>query len=301
METNSIFSLSHDEFMSLNSNEISNICKKENIDTIYFPIDGTRTFYELFNKKGIAEWDNNLMDDYLELTRNAMIDQFTMFYDHGIKNLIVLAMDGSAFNRDSIYLDKIIKGGLIPVIEHPDYLKFYKELNIRVIFSGFNHLYDEYSHGYILDKMQELEEETKNNSRRRIFIHTGKSINEDPLELARIINKKFIKFPTSEEIILELYKYPLRKVNLTIWYGQPRDKLFPLLIIENSARFYMENPSLSLTREQLVNALYSTILLNHTHLDRFRRTINNKAEKKKIYSTIKTLIGTNTQSKVNGE
>lgn len=275
----------------MNSHEISLICEKEGIDTLYFPIDGTRTYFELFNNKGVVEWNDSMMNDYFELTRKAMINQFTMFFNYGIKNLIVLAMDGSAFTRKSNYLDKLIKIGLIMVIEDPNYLKFYDDLDIQVIFSGFNYLYDEYGHGYVLDKMQDLEGKTKHNSKRRLFIHTGKSVNDDPIELTKIIAKKFITIPTREEVILELYKYPLKHINLTIWYGQPRDKLFPLLIIENSARLYMENPSLSLTKDQFLNALYSAIALKNTHLDSFKRTIKSKEEKKRKYSSIKSLIG----------
>jgi hypothetical protein len=293
MEANNTLS-GYNQFIGLNSKEISSICEKENLNTLYFPIDGTRTYYELFNGRFQVEWNIGMINDYLEMTRKAMINQFTMFFEHGIKNLIVLAMDESAFNRDSAYLDKLIKGGLISVIEHPDYQKFYEELNVQVIFSGFNHLYNEYGHGYVLDKMQDLEKKTKLNSNRRLFIHTGRSVNDDPIELTKIIKKKFSKLPTREDLILELYKYPLQNVNLTIWYGQPRDKLFPLLIIANSARVYMENPSLSLTRVQFLNALYSTITLKYSHLDSFRRTIEGKEEKKKKYSTIETLIGADT-------
>ena len=53
----------------------------------------------------------------------------------------------------------------------------------------------------------------------------------------------------------------------------------------------MENPSLSLTKAQFLNALYSTIKLKQSHLDGFRRTIQAKEKKKKIYSSIKTLVG----------
>ncbi len=289
------FPMGYNQFQNLNAKEISFICEKEHIDTLYFPIDGTRTYYSLFNNKGIVEWDNSMLDDYLELTRKTMIDLFTMFFEHGIKHLIVLAMDESAFNRDGIYLNKLIKIGLLSVIEHPDYLKFYHDLNIQVIFAGFNHLYSNFGHGYILDKMRELEEKTKEGDR-KLFIYTGKSVNEDPLELSKVINKKFIKFPSREEVILELYKYPLGRIDLTIWYGQPRDKLFPLMIIGNSARLYMENPSLSLTRLQFLNALYSAITLKHSHLDSFSRIIYNKEEKKIKYLNIKKLIGEVTDS-----
>ena len=291
MAYNNTFSLSVNRFVNLNSEEISVICENENIDTLYFPIDGTRTFYELYNKQGASEWNSLLIDDYVDLTRKSMIKLFTLFFEHGIKNLIVLAMDESAFSRDPSYVDKLINSGLLMTIKHSDYLKFYDDYKVQVIFSGFNHLYTEFGHGHLLPKMSELEEKTKHYSSRRLFIHTGKSVNDDPIELAKLINLKFSKFPTRDEIILELYKYPLQQVHLTIWYGQPRDKLFPPLIIGNSARVYMENPSLSLTKPQFLLALYSAIILKRSHLDSFKRTIKNKKEKIKKYSTIKSLIG----------
>ena len=291
MVENKSISISFDEFINLNTEKISNICQKEHIDTLYFPIDGTRTFYELFNEKGISEWNSFALEDYLELTRKVMIKLFTFFFEYGIKNLIVLAMDESAFNRDSSYVAKLINTGLLMTIEHADYLKFYDDYNIQVIISGFNHLYTEFGHGDIIPKMLNLEEKTRHFGSRRLFIHTGKSVNDDPIELAKFINLKFSKFPTKDDIILKLYKYPLQQIHLSIWYGQPRDKLFPPLIIGNSARVYMENPSLSLTKSQFLLALYSAIILKQSHLDSFNRTIKNKKEKLKEYSTIKSLIG----------
>ena len=47
LESISSSSLSYDQFINLKSNDIATLCEKESIDTLYFPIDGTRTYFGL--------------------------------------------------------------------------------------------------------------------------------------------------------------------------------------------------------------------------------------------------------------
>ncbi len=266
-----------DDFMNLPDQAIAEFCHSHDIKTVYLPVDGTRRAFlqhALQNNLSLSALkdESTFLEKYSEYLIPAMIKFLSKFYDLGLKTLIFLLMDDTAFSRGKIYLEKTSDLGIRPLSEDFRYLEFYNKYDIKVVFGGFNHLYEEYGIGKVLKVFEAAEQLTTHHESRQLVFFTGSNPPKDYLLVAKIIEemKATGDIITIESVIERLYKLKLDSIDFGMFYGFPRDKILPPLLWNNSKRFYSFNPSLTLTKQQIKVALYhvaaSKYLINDDYL-----------------------------------
>ncbi len=259
------------EFLTFDKEKIKNFCSYNNITTSYLPVDGTRRHFILFNSN-VSSWNEENLKDYYKHVNNNFQGIISLFFDFGIKNLIILLMDKSAFTRGQTFLKETISNGIKPLFEDQTYLDLYESYNIDVYFSGFTSVYNTY---YDEEVLKDLEENfgklKKYNGERKLIVYTGLSPSEDYLLLeqyAQDLRRKEIPL-TKKNLIERIYQTDLPKIDFTIWFGFPRDKIIPPLLWEDGINFYIKNPTLTLKPAQIKKAIYYTALSKDSIKDKY--------------------------------
>ena len=260
-----------DSFLDFNPSEIKHFCEMYNVNTCYLPIDGTRRYFLLFNDD-INNWNEDYFDKYFEMVNYKFRELLSQIYEHGIKNIIVLLMDKSAFSRGRAYLSMAIEKGIKPLYSDRKYLSLYEKYNIEVFFAGFTSVFEDYIEKY---KLEDLENQfsniPKNNCSNKLIIYNGLSPTDDYLLLERhsFELRKQNKTITKDELIKRIYKTPLDAIDFSIWYGYPRDKIIPPLLWEDGHKFFIKNPSLTLNIVQLKKIIYNSVVTKKSIKDKY--------------------------------
>ena len=258
------------EFMTFSKDEVKNFTIKNKIETCYLPVDGTRRFYLVYSKL-FNRWDEKDLKNYFNEVNNRFRDVFSLFFDYGIKNLILLLMDKSAFSRGSKYLNEVLESGIKPLYSDERYLSMYRKYNLDVIFGGFTSLFEKYYNYDILNGLEMNFKGLSKESENKFLIYNGLSPSEDYLLVGEIINslrKRNISV-CKKSLIKEIYKTELSSIDLSIWYGYPRDKIVPPLLWDDGTNFFIKNPTLTLQPVQLKKALYYTAVTKNSIKDSY--------------------------------
>ncbi len=258
------------DFLTFTKREIMEFVQKNSIKTVYLPVDGTRRAFiqhVLQQSHSLPNFSDEkiFLEKYAEYLVPATINLLSTFYEFGIKNLIFLLMDKTAFSRSQVYLEKLVTRGILPFIEDERYLNFYKKYDVKVLFGGFNELYQKYNLHAILDIFEQVEMLTHKNKRHQLVFYTGLYPDEDYILVSQIIEriKKENKTINLQNLIKYIYKTQITPIDFAIFYGFPRDKILPPLLWCNAKRFYSPNPSLTLTKIQIKTAIYYTAMAQH--------------------------------------
>ena len=253
------------EFASYPPERIRDFVLFHRIRTVYLPIDGTRRY---FLTLGDSSPGNNGGDSssnakqYFEITVEKTVEIVRQHFKYGIKNVILLLMDNSAFERDHSYLANLIRLGIYPTLYNRCFLDLYREYGVRAVFGGFNERYAEVGFPEALNIFKQVEQVTSHNRERLLLFFTGTTPIDDYVRLTqRAIELHSQGIPiTKEALIRELYKSDISPIDYALYFGFPRDKIMPPMLWGRSTRFYTANPSLSITNEQILQAIYYTAL-----------------------------------------
>lgn len=270
-----------DVFLKYNNSEITNFCNQNNISTCYLPIDGTRRYFLLITDF-LNEWSETNFQKYFQVVNSKFRDLLTVLFDFGLKNIIFLLMDKSAFSRGKNYLAKTVEYGIQPLYKDDNYLNLYKEYNINVYFSGFTSIYTDYYSEEELTTIKTNFDNLKiNNSKRNLIIYNGLSPSEDYLLLEKLGHKLRLQNIeiTKENLVQSIYGTPISSIDFSIWYGYPRDKIIPPLLWEDGPRFFTKNPTLSLNNAQIKKTIYYSALTKKSYKDNYFSHSFSKIEK----------------------
>ncbi|MDH5403947.1 MAG: hypothetical protein OEY49_15725 [Candidatus Heimdallarchaeota archaeon] len=248
------------DFLKYENFEIQELCKKHKIETVYLPIDGTRRGFRISQIK-ISQPPEFNFQAYYEYVIPRLVELIKKFYSLGIKNLIILLMDETAFIRGKEYLSMALNLGIKPLYEDQRFLDLYKSYGICVSFEGDNDLYNKFQMSSCLNNFEKLEKLTEDNKNMNLIFYTGWNCQRDYLDVVKRLSSLEIDFNllTEAELIKLYYKVELSTIDFSIFYGQPRDKIIPPLLWNNGQRYYSEYPSLELSIEQIKTAIYYTI------------------------------------------
>ncbi len=253
------------EFTSFPVEKIRDFVHFHGIETVYLPIDGTRRYFLTLGRQvsnGNGADSSSDAKQYFEITVEKTVEIVRQHFKYGIKTVILLLMDDSAFSRDQSYLANLIRLGIYPTLYNRCFLDLYRQYSVRAVFGGFNERYAEAGFPEALNIFKQVEQVTGHNQGRLLLFFTGTTPFEDYVRIAqRAIELQSQGAPiTRETLIRSLYKSNVSPIDYALYFGFPRDKIMPPLLWGRSTRFYTANPSLSITNEQILGAIYYTAL-----------------------------------------
>ena len=258
-------------FLDYNNEEIQQFCITHDIRTCYLPVDGTRRHFILFSSS-VNDWEEKHLDSYYHHVNEKFREIIRQFYDYGIKNLIILLMDESAFSRGKAFLSETIKNGIKPMYEDQEYLDLYEKYNIDVQFAGFTSVFEEYYDKNILIELEtHFKALNRESAERTLVVYTGLSPSKDYLLLenySQNLRKENIEV-NRENLVKKIYGTDLSTIDFTIWFSYPRDKIIPPLLWENGTNIYIKNPTLTLNSKQIKRAIYYTALTKRSIKDKY--------------------------------
>jgi len=269
-------------FLQYSTNEIKEFCEKFDIKSCYLPVDGTRRFFLLFNETK-NNWNEKDLKSYFLVVNSKFREIIKLFYSYGIQNLILLLMDKSAFSRGEKYLSEAIESGIKPLYADQKYLDLYNRYDIDVQFAGFTSIFNKFlSADQLEDLISKFNSLHRKQAKNKFIIYNGLSPSDDYLLLENYANnlRKQHFDITKELLIQKIYKTNLTKIDFSIWYGYPRDKIIPPLLWEDGPKFFVRNPTLSLQPVQIKKAIYFCAVTkysikddyyNHNFTDEFKR------------------------------
>ncbi len=253
------------EFASYSLEKIQDFVHSHEIRTVYLPIDGTRRYFLTLGRPALGGNGNDLSSNakkYFETTVERTVEIVRLHFKYGIKTVILLLMDDSAFSRDQTYLANLIRLGIYPTLYNKCFLDLYREYNVRAVFGGFNERYTEVGFPEALNIFKQVEQITQHHRDHLLLFFTGTTPFDDYIRIAQRGFKLHSRGTaiTREALTRELYKSNVSPIDYALYFGFPRDKILPPLLWGRSTRFYTANPSLSITNEQILRAIYYTAL-----------------------------------------
>jgi len=229
--------LSLPEFLQLPTEQVAELVRGL---TVGFPIDGTRRWFLLHYPQ---VWD---VEQYKALTARRYVEEYAMLFDHGVETLLIPAFGGELLSRGEEYVREMMEG-LTRLAQHPTFVDFYREYNVRVRFYG-----DWRRQVKGLPGAEALVEAIENCAAAR---HTGPrrifyglwaddilvSIVDD---LARSRHEP-LEF-TREAIVTRYYGEYVKPTDIYIGFGRPCVFDVPMLVTSQTDLYYTVAPSLDL-------------------------------------------------------
>jgi tuberculosinol/isotuberculosinol synthase len=226
-----------------------------------FPINGTRRWFILEHE----ESRQNIQQAYSNAAGERHVELCKMCFDHGLDTLVTPVLNSKHAGRSGEYMKKIGAESLTLVANHPAYLSFYEEYQVRVRFYGdFRKHLAGTAYEYVCDEFDNLARLTSSNNRHRLFF--GFFADDAAESIANLAIRHFRatgETPTREKLVELYYGEFIEPASLFIGFSKLRVYDYPLLNLGQENLYFMVAPSLYMTEQQL-----RAILYDHTCLRR---------------------------------
>lgn len=246
-----------EDFISLTQTEIFQHTRDHGPRVCVCPINGTRRWFTLEH----ADTDyENVESGYLDTVAKAYVNFSSLFFDHGIKTLLIPSFGPDLLDRGEEYMQMAVKG--FEMVAHHDlFLKFYQDYDVQVGFYGnYSQYLKDTEYHHLLECFEKITQDTANHKSHQLF--WGLFAN-DPTEavgnIAIQYYKKHNRPPTRREIITAYYGTYVEPVDLFLGFDKFSAFDMPLLALGSEDLYFTVSPSLYLTQTQLRTILYDHI------------------------------------------
>ena len=253
------------EFLQLPTEEIAELVKASGSKVVVFPFNGTRRWFML--EYGDQKFEDPVMA-YIDIAQTRHIELYKLFFDHGVDTLVTPVIGPEILATRNEYMQKIGGEGLSHIANHPEFLNFYTEYDVRVHFYGDYHksLKNTY-YEYLSSLFDDIAQKTKHHNRFRLFfgafadnLNSTNRIADFSIEYY----KKHGKTPTREEIVAMYYGEYVEKANIFIGYDRFATFDYPLINWGEEDLYFTTSPSLYLGEPQLRRILYDHLYTRRT-------------------------------------
>jgi hypothetical protein len=251
--------ISLEKFLQLSKQEISDIVHSSGTQTCVFPFNGTRRWFLLeHGGKKFDDW----MEAYNDLTGKRYIEMYQMLFENGIHTVLEPIFGGDIMERGQEYMEKI-GSGLSRLAEHPDFVDFYKEHEVRVHFYGdYRKKFSATPYSYLTDLFDKITRETAHYKKNRLFYGVfGSDATESIAEFSAQYFQQNAKLPEKREIVENYYGEYLEKADLFIGFEKFSAFDYPMLNTGEESLYFTVAPSLYMTERQLREILYDHVFL----------------------------------------
>jgi tuberculosinol/isotuberculosinol synthase len=203
--------------------------------------------------------DVDPLQSYMDITGQHHVRLYRMLFDHGIDTLLTPVF-GSELSeaRGDDYVLRIGAEGLRRLAEHPDFLNFYHEYQVRVRFYGdYRKFFKNTPYTFLFDSFEAVTAQTQHYDRFRLFF--GVCANDATETVAELGIRHYAEhgaLPDKQKLIEMYYGEPVSPVSLFIGFDKFSAFDMPLLALGQEDLYFTVSPSLYLTEPQLRAILF---------------------------------------------
>ena len=253
------------EFIELKDEEVSDLLSLHpRSKTAVIVPDGNR-------RAGLVFWNlnpsrENFDKDIFMRIHEKFLDVIKIFYDNGVKTLVLPLLLHRNFDRGNGYIEASMHYGLKHVFFNSSWLSFYEKNNIKIRFYGDRGFIKRRGLSLLLKWMHQLEESTAGNTGGMILygIACGRSMEEIRLSSLSInLFKKTGKIPTRSELIKAYYGIHVPDIGFFIRSNELRDSdLQPILISGPKTQMYFPISPVALLSKKVIREILFDVIFN---------------------------------------
>ncbi|MBI5839302.1 MAG: diterpene synthase [Chloroflexi bacterium] len=251
--------ISPKEFLQLPTEEVAKLVRSSGSKVIVFPFNGTRRWFLLeHGRKNHAD----PVQAYIDLTGRRYIEMYQMLFDHGLDTVVAPIFGGEILTRGNEYMEHI-GAGMSLLAEHPNFLDFYENCDVRVHFYGdYRKKLAETPYAYLIDLFDNVSHKTaKNNSHRLFYGVFGDDATETIAELSVTHHQNTGCIPSRRELIGLYYGEYIDKADIFIGFEKFNVFDYPMLGWGEESLYFTAVPSLYMNKRQLRGILYDYLYL----------------------------------------
>lgn len=247
------------KFLQLPATEAAQLVRTSGSQVCVFPFNGTRRWFLLEHGR---ENHQDPAQAYIELTSKRYIEMYQMLFDHGLDTVIAPVFGGEILSRGPEYMEQI-GYSMSLLAEHPYFLSFYEEYNVRVHFYGdYRKELNGTPYAYLCDLFDNVTRQTSKNNKYRLFYGVfGTDATEAIAKMSAEHNKNKNSIPTRRELIEMYYGEYIEKADIFIGFEKFSVFDYPMLSSGGESLYFTVAPSLYMSEKQLRNILYDHIYL----------------------------------------
>ncbi|MCQ3935680.1 MAG: diterpene synthase [Chloroflexi bacterium] len=269
------------QFLELPVEEAAEIVRAGNVKVCVFPFNGTRRWFLLEHGHKKHE---DISRAYNDLTGKRYIEMYQMLFRHGIETVVAPIFGGDIMERGEEYMNSI-GSAMSHLAEHPDFLSFYREFDVRVRFYGdYRKKLHDGAYSFICDKFDKITQETIGHGKHRLFYGVfANDATEAVAEIAVNLHRKSSQIPGRREIVEQYYGEYIEKADIFIGFEKFSVFDYPLLNTGNESLYFTAAPSLFMTESQLRYILYDHLYLRPVSEPDYQSIPRNEFEFMKQY------------------
>jgi len=251
-----------ESFLELPAAEVARLVRASGPKVCVFPINGTRRWFTL--EYGGQDWADPVTA-YMDLAGRNHIGLYRLLFDHGIDTLLTPAFGPDLLTRGDDYMRRIGADGLARLAQHPDFLNFYDEYDVRVHFYGdYRRLLRGTEFAHLSDIFDRAAERTRNHERFRLFFGIfANDATQAVAEYSASHYQEHGQVPGKRELIEMYYGEQVEPVDLFIGFDRFSAFDMPLLATGEEDLYFTVSPSPYMDQAQLRRILYDHIFKRH--------------------------------------
>ncbi len=248
--------ISLEEFLNLPSEQVAGIVRGAGPKVAVFPINGTRRWFALEHPE--AARSDDPLGAYMDISQARHIELYRLFFDHGVDTLLTPIFGSELFRRGDGYVRRMVMDGLARLAEHPEFLRFYDERDVRVRFYGdYRRELAGTEFAPLLDSFDAVTERTRGHKRARLFFGVFASdLTETCSALAIAFHREHSRVPTRREMVEMVYGEYVDPVSFFIGFDKLSVFDYPLLASGEEDLYFTVAPSSYLGERGLRKILY---------------------------------------------
>lgn len=255
-------------FLQLPVEEVAQLVKANGPKVCVFPINGTRRWFTL--EYGQRRWEDPVQA-YMDLASENHIGLYRLFFEHGVETLITPAFGPDLLLRSDEYVRRVGAGGLARLAEHPTFLNFYDEYDVRVHFYGDHRRFlagTEFE--YLSDLFDAATERTKGHQRYRLFFGIfANDATQTIAEYSAHVFEQHGRVPDKRELIEMYYGEYVEPVSFFIGFDRFSVFDMPLLATGDEDLYFTISPSPYMDQSQLRRILFDHIYARRSSVSEY--------------------------------
>ncbi len=253
-------------FLDWPTEQVAEVVRAHGPRVCVFPINGTRRWFLLEHP---PESEENFVLDYLGLMVKRHLELYRLFFDHGVAYLLTPIFGPDLFSERSEAYTRFAVDGMALLAEHPAFLDFYRDYDVKVRCYGDYHKYlAPTPYAYLEDLFDEVMEKTAAHQTHHllfgVFAHDA---TETVAELSVHYYQEHDRIPDKRTLVELYYGEYVPPVDLFIGFDKFAAFDMPLVTTGHEDLYFTVAPSLYMESRQL-----RTILYDHLYTRRQEET-----------------------------
>lgn len=245
--------MDRDTFLNQPTTQIAQLVQQTGPKVCAFPINGTRRWFMLENTVQSGE---DWATAYYDAIGKRHIEVYKMLFDHGIDFLLTPVFGPDLAERGETYM-RMATEGLARLANHPDFVNFYQDYQVRVRFYGDYRGFFTPPYDYLPELFDTITTQTQSFDRHRLFFGVcAQDATQTTTDLTIHHYTTHGRAPDKQKLVEMYYGEYVPPLDFFIGF----DKLcvfdVPLVMSGNEDLYFTVSPSLYLTPQQLKTILY---------------------------------------------